>query len=90
MKHWRSIVLALALTGCAHIPMTDPTGPPVSGIILTPTGQLWPQRLHDTWVREGVPASYFTREPRDMWYINDIDYHAGNAVRDRAANPVKW
>jgi hypothetical protein len=81
------IALTLVMAGCAHEAVTVPTGPggAVSGI--TSTGVIFLEAGHDLWLSEGVPASYFTPLPHDRFYISDIDWHAGNKIRIKGANP---
>lgn len=77
----------LALLSCAHDPITKPEGPGGSVIGVTSTGLIFTQSGHDLWLREGVPASYFTEVQPKKWYISEINWHAGNAIRLKKVNP---
>jgi hypothetical protein len=71
----------LILTGCAHLPVNERLGPGGALLYVTKAGLVFKDAGHTLWLREGVPASYFTHIGPGEWYINNIDWHAGNAMR---------
>jgi hypothetical protein len=78
---------SLILCSCAHEAVTVPTGPGGAVAYVTSTGVVFYQAGYDQWRREGVPADYFNPIPHDLFYISNIDWHAGNKIRIKGANP---
>jgi hypothetical protein len=77
----------LLLCSCADYAITDPQGPGGAVLYVTKTGVVFSQDGYANWQREGVPATYFHRLKTGEWYISNLNYHAGNKIRDKAANP---
>jgi hypothetical protein len=78
--------LLLLFSGCAHIPVTLPDGPGGAVVGVTKTGLIFTDSGHDLWLREGVPAAWFTPVTKGKWYISKIDWHAGNLIRLKGRN----
>jgi hypothetical protein len=85
MKMISLFLFMVLVAGCAHEAVTQPTGPGGAVLYSTKTGLIFTEAGHSLWLREKVPASYFTQVGPGRWYINNVDWHSGNAIRLQAA-----
>lgn len=71
---------------CAHLSVTDPSGPGGAIESVDSTGVTFTDQGKDLWVRESVPAEWFQKTDKG-WHLSNLYWHAGNSIRLREKNP---
>lgn len=90
MIRYSVFVLVVLLSGCAHLPITQPVAK--TGVVIVgedSTGFFFNQDGYNLWLREGVPSSFFTQASGNRYHITDANWHAGNQIRISRANGIK-
>lgn len=76
----------LLVGGCAHLAVTEPTGPGGAIQSVDATGVTFTDQGKDLWIRESVPAEWFQKTDKG-WHLSNLYWHAGNSIRLRLKNP---
>ena len=84
------VLLALAivstLCSCAHLPITDPKGPPAAAVY-DKTGFTIPREDYDHLRAEGVPDGDFVKTATG-YHVSNLAWHDIHSIQLNRANPV--
>lgn len=74
------LLISILLTGCVGIPVTENTG--AGGVVVSvdSTGVILNQQGYNLWLKEGVPASYFT-VVQNGYHVTNFYWHQANIIR---------